>query len=644
MKRRFSLFVSAVLASALIFSCAGEPKAVVSVAPAASQPAAPAAQPAAPAPQPAAPAAPKVAPDKQPLDLALIHVNDTHAKLDPILAEFKVDIDDMLKGKRTFMELGGFPQLWSAVDQLRSENPNSLFLHAGDVFQGTLYFTQFEGKADLDFLNAMGLDVMELGNHEFDKGPAPLAAFAAGAKFPVICANVDVSADPQLSKVIKPYVVKTIGKAKVGIIGLITPDTPYISSPGKTLVFQDPAEAAAKYVKELEAQGVNKIIVLSHMGYEADKELAAKETGIDVIIGGHSHTLLGDFKDFGKTTDGDYPTIVKDASGANVLIATSWQWANAVGTLKLSFDADGKVVSYKGEPKLLAGKEKFRVYDLPGADGKNKRVEFTLGADGNYAVREYNGKAYAAVPDDPAPYFAAAEKLVAKFAADKRILFEDPKPEGVAKLKPYAAAIDDLKKKIATKAAEELKRANNVGPGPLIADGMIWKTGADIAVMNPGGVRVDLIAGDISVAKVYELQPFANTLVTADLTGAEVVKVLEDMTGFCIASYGVKPDTAYAYVSGVKFTLMVNAAAGSRVKDVMVKRADGSYAPIDPAKKYKVVVNNFMADGGDKNFTLAKLPADRKYDTGFIDSEAMLDYVLGKTLKNSGEERIKNEM
>jgi 5'-nucleotidase len=633
MKRRFTFFVSAVMAAALLFSCAGAPQAAA--------PAQQSAQTAQAAPAKAAePAKPAV--DSNPLEVSLFHVNDTHAKLDPTLAEFKVDISDSLKGKRTFLEVGGFPQLWSAIEKLRAESKNSLFLHAGDVFQGTLYFTQFEGKADLDFLNAMKLDGMTLGNHEFDKGPATLAAFASGASFPVVCANVDVSADKSLSSLIKPYAIKNVDKARIGLIGLITPDTPYISSPGKTVVFKDPVESAQKYVKELEAQGVNKIVVLSHMGYENDKVLASKVAGIDVIIGGHSHSLLGDFKDFGKTADGPYPTAVKAPDGNDVLIATSWQWANAVGVLKLSFDASGKVVKYVGEPKLPAGLEKGRVYDLPDAAGKLKRVEFTRNNDGLYLAREYDGKAYAGVPKDPAPYYAALKALSAKFAADKRLLFVEAKPEGVAKLKPYAASLNELKKKVATKAAEELKRFNNVGPGPIIADSMLWKTGAEIAIMNPGGVRVDLVSGDISVAQVYELQPFANTLMTMELTGDEVVKTLEDMSDFCIVSYGKKPDTAYVYVAGVKMTLMVNQPVGSRVKDVMVKKADGSFAPIDSAKKYKVVVNNFMGTGGDKNFTLGKISGDRKYDTGFIDSEAMLDYVLGKTLKNSGEERVKN--
>lgn len=114
------------------------------------------------------------------------------------------------------------------------------------------------------------------------------------------------------------------------------------------------------------------------------------------------------------------------------------------------------------------------------------------------------------------------------------------------------------------------------------------------------------------------------------------------MTDFCITSYAKAPETAYVYVSGLKLTLLVNNAKGSRVSEVMVRAKDGSWQPLDSKATYKLVVNNFMADGGDKNVTLGAIPKARKYDTGFVDSEVMLDYVLGKTLKETNEERVKN--
>jgi len=582
--------------------------------------------------------------DATPLSLSIFHVNDTHAKLESSLTEFRVDISPELKAKRTFVELGGFARLWAAVEALRAEKPNSFFLHAGDVFQGTLYFTEFKGKADEDFLNAMGLDAMVIGNHEFDKGPSVLADFIKDAKFPVLACNVDLSAEPSLKDSIKPYVIKDVAGAKVAIVGIANPDTPDISSPGPTVKFLDPVSSLEKAVKELEAKGINKIVVLSHGGYELDQDLSSKVNGVDVIVGGHSHYVLGPVADLGLKSQGDYPTVVKSPAGDPVLVVTSWNWANMIGVLDVDFDKDGKITSFNGSSKLLAGLDKFRIYDLPDGDGKLKRVEFVRTADGTYSAKEYDGKAYKVVPSEKAleNYMTAFNALVSRFKDDSRFLFMDPKKEGVEKLAKYSPALDALKAKIATKAEDALKRGNNTGPGPIIADSMIWKTGADIAIMNPGGVRVDLDSGDISVAKVYELQPFANTLVTLDVSGEEVQKILEDMTDFAINKYAKDPETAYVYVSGLKLTLLVNNAKGSRVTDVMVKAKDGSWQPLDPKGTYKLVVNNFIADGGDKNVTLGAIPKARKYDTGYVDSEAMLDYVFGKTLKETKEERVKN--
>ncbi len=633
-----SLAAGLLVALAFLGGCAGAPAAKVAVSePAAAAQGAPAAE----APKPAGP---KV--DGVPLDLAIFHINDSHAKLEAAYSEFRIDLDDSLKGKRTFAVLGGFPRLWSAVDQLRAQNPNSLFLDAGDVFQGSLFFTQFAGMADLDFLNAMKLDAMVLGNHEFDKGTDTLVNFMKASKFPVLACNVDASASPAFAALLKPWVIKTVGAGRIGIIGLANPDTPYISSPGPDVKFLDPLSSVSKALSELTAQGVDKIIVLSHMGYDADLALAAKARDVDVIVGGHSHSLLGEDADLGLKTSGSYPTVVKGADGNPVLVVTAWQWAQAIGVLNLSFDAKGNVTKWSGQPKFVAGTDKFRIYDLPDENGKNQRVEFTRTAAGSYQAKMNNGKAYAADPGakTEASYLSTLDKLMGRFASDPRFIFVDEKSEGVAMLKTYSSAVDALKKKIAGVAAEDLKRLNDQGPGPLIADGMRWKTGAQIAMMNPGGVRVDLSAGDLSVAKIYELQPFANTLVTMNVTGDQLLKIFDDMTDFCISSYGKNVNTAYAYVSGVKFTLMVNAPKGSRVLNVQVENKDGSWAALDAAATYSLVVNNFMAGGGDKNFTMAGL-AD-KYDTGFIDSEAMLDYVANQKegLKNITESRIKNVM
>lgn len=205
-------------------------------------------------------------------ELRVLHTNDTHAHLDNIARRV------------------------TAIHTAR--NDHTLLLDAGDVFSGTLYFNQFNGLADLFFMNELKYDAMTFGNHEFDKGPGTLAEFIKQAKFPFVSANLDFSADADLKGLshselgkgepgqIYPAVIKEIAGEKVGIIGLTTPETSVLSSPGPDIKFADEVESAQKQVDALEAEGINKIIVLSHLGYTVDQQLAEAVDGIDIIVGG----------------------------------------------------------------------------------------------------------------------------------------------------------------------------------------------------------------------------------------------------------------------------------------------------------------------------------------------------------------------
>jgi 5'-nucleotidase/UDP-sugar diphosphatase len=592
-----------------------------------------------------------VAADATALELTIAHVNDAHSKLDPALTKLTVTINDTLKSKAVYVELGGITRMVSAIAGVRKQNPNVLFLNAGDMFQGSLYFTQFVGAADVDFWNLMKLDAATLGNHEFDKGPDVLNKnLLFKAAFPIVSSNVDASAEPLVTAnfLITNYYIKQFGSAKVGIIGLTTTDTPNISSPGKNIVFNEYVASVGKAVANLTAKGVNKIVLLTHIGYDEDKTLAAKLSGVDVIVGGHSHTLLGDFSSVGMTASGQYPTEVKDKDGNTVLVVQAYQWVNVLGNLNVSFDAGGKVVKWAGAPKLVASASPIRVYDVPNVSGALKRVQFTVGPAGAIYINEYNSansKYEVAIADDPDSttdqydaYKAVYGAVVAKLSADPAVLFTTDDAAAKTKLEGYSKGVRELEAKIACTALEDLPRGPNKGPGPLIADSMVWKTGAQIGIMNPGGVRINLQQGTVSVAKVYELQPFGNTLVTVSLKGSDVVKAFEDMIDMQIGGKAVDASNPLIYVSGVRFTLDVKKPMGQRVSAVMVKDSKGAESALDPNGSYKVVVNNFMAAGGDKNATLGA--ATGKYDTGYVDSEAFLDFVQGKELSNIKEDRI----
>ncbi len=620
--KRF-LLPLAVLAAAILASCATPPAALSA--------------------HKAAPARSASAEPAQPLVLTILHVNDTHSKLEPTQVRLTLDIDEALKGKAVYAELGGFPNLMSAVQTLRQQSPNVLFLHAGDMFQGTLYFTQFQGAADTDFWNLMKLDVATLGNHEFDKGPSVLLAnLLQKARFTIVSSNVDISAEPQLRPVkMLPYTVRLVQGQEVGIIGLTTVETPFISSPGNNIVFNQAALSVQKAANELAARGVNKLIVLSHQGYTEDVELASELSGIDLIVGGHSHTLLGDFSAIGVSSAGPYPTLAKARDGATVLVVQASEWGKFLGDIQLDFDAAGVVRSWKASPKAVVGRQWFRVYDLPNLAGEPKRVQFAPDSTGSTVVTEYDGKGYVPVTSAPQAeaYGRVHLQLLRRLDAEPEVILVDPDPAGAAKLAAYSAGVNQLKGQIIAQAGEDLVRRLNSGTGPIIADGMAWKTGAQVALNNPGGVRININQGPISVATVYELLPFANTLVTLSLKGGDLVKTIEDGADFQISRYGTDPNNPYLYVSGIRFNLQLAKPKGQRVTAVEVKGADGTWAPLNAEAVYKVVVNNFMAAGGDRYDTLKETAG--KYDTGFNDAEVFMEYIKDKTLVNLPEQRIR---
>jgi 5'-nucleotidase / UDP-sugar diphosphatase len=571
--------------------------------------------------------------------LTIVHVNDTHSKFEPTQTKLIMDLDDQLKAKPVYVELGGFPQAADIIKKLRAKEVNPVLVHAGDFVQGSLYFTKYEGVADLLFWNTVKPTVATLGNHEFDKGPAFLMNKWLGqTRFNLVEANVDFSKDPDLAWVApKPFVIKEVGNQKIGFIGATTPETPFISNPGNSVVFNDPVTSVQKAVDELTKQGVNKIVLVSHLGYEVDKDLATKVAGVDVIVGGHSHTLLGDWKAVGLGDKNPYPTVLKDKAGDTTLVVQAWEWAKVVGDLKVNFDADGKVVSWAGAPQAVLGNAWFRVYDVPNPKGELKRVQFTK-TEAGISVKEFDGKTYVPVSDElEAFYLGDYIKLYGALAKEPELAMTAGDKGTKALMADFQAGVKELQATVASQVGEDMKRGLNVGPGPVIADSMRAKTGAQIALSNSGGIRTDFVQGPLTVAQVYENIPFGNTLVLLKMTGENVVKAIEDGVDFAWNAYPHEfPVNPLLYVSGIKFDVNTAKPNGSRVSNAMV--LDGAaYKPLDPAATYTVVVNNFMAGGGDKYFTLKATPD--QMDTGMIDAEALLDYVQGKTLKNT-EARI----
>ncbi|SHF26208.1 5'-nucleotidase [Ruegeria intermedia] len=276
--------------------------------------------------------------------LTILHTNDLHSRIESIN---KYDSTCDAEGEAEGKCFGGVARLKTVVDAKRAEMPdaNLLLLDAGDPFQGSLFYTTYKGAAEAEFMEAIGYDVMAVGNHEFDDGPAGLAAFIDAVSFPVISGNLDLSSSAELKGKVQNHVVLEVGGQKIGIISALATDTVETSSPGKDVVFQDEIDSLAADVAALEAEGVNIIIALNHVGLAKDIEIAEKVPGIDLVVGGHSHTLLSNTDD---GAAGPYPMMVGD-----VPVVQAYAYSKYLGEIELTFDDDGNLVSAQGEPILL---------------------------------------------------------------------------------------------------------------------------------------------------------------------------------------------------------------------------------------------------------------------------------------------------
>ena len=274
--------------------------------------------------------------------LTILHTNDFHARFEPISKyDGPCGAEDNTEGKC----FGGTARLVTAIKQAKGRTNNAILVDGGDQFQGTLFYTYYKGQMAAEMMNKLGYDGMTVGNHEFDDGPEVLASFMSAVEFPILMSNADVSAEPLLANTLAKSTVIERGGEKIGLIGLTPEDTDELASPGDNITFSDPVVAVQGEVDALTAMGVNKIIVLSHSSYAIDQKVAAGTTGVDVIVGGHSNTLLSNTNE---RAEGPYPTMV-----GNTAIVQAYAYGKYLGELNVTFDDAGNITQATGEPILI---------------------------------------------------------------------------------------------------------------------------------------------------------------------------------------------------------------------------------------------------------------------------------------------------
>lgn len=479
--------------------------------------------------------------------LTILHINDFHSRIEPIN---KYDSTCSAKETEANECFGGIARVKSAIDAKRAElkGGNLLVLDAGDEFQGSLYYSTFKSGPVAEFMNGIGFDAMAIGNHEFDDGPAELDKLIGAVKFPIISGNTIAAKGSLLDGKYKGYVIKEIGGQKVAIVSVLAKDTGETSSPGKDITFEDEIAYLQTAVKEIEAEGVDKIIALTHVGYLKDQEIAEKVDGIDVVVGGHSHTYLSSTD---KKSSGPYPTLVKSPSGVEVPVVTAYAYSKYLGDLTVTFDDKGVVTSAKGAPLLLDASVK---------------------------------------PDEG---YAARVKELGK-----------PLEELKAKVVGSSTGVIDGDRKSC--------RAVECSMGNLVADAALDRVasqGITISIANGGGLRASIDAGDVSMGEVLTVLPFQNTIATFQMDGAGIKEALENGVSQVDEGAGRFPQ-----VAGLKYTFDRSKPVGSRITSVEVKEGD-TFVPLEAAKTYGVVTNNYVRGGGDGYKTFAT-KAVNAYDYG----------------------------
>jgi len=515
------------------------------------------------------------------MDLTILHINDQHSNLDAKTGrKLSLAGADGVRREVT-VDAGGFPRVTAAFKELAEGRPNLLKLHAGDALTGTLYFNRAGpmGKPDADMMNTVCFDTFTLGNHEFDKGDTELKTFIERlqtneCKTPAISANVkfgeNSALNPAKSDLVKPYVVVQRDEQPIGIVGLtVAEKTKTASSPDADTTFESELTAAQRAIDELTAQGVNKIVIASHIGYGLDKTLIPQLKGVDVVVGGDSHTLLGpdsmntDYKV--GTTGGTYAEALKNADGDTTCLVQAWEYSQIVGELNVKFDDQGRVTECAGTPHVLIG-DNFKVGGADPSAADLTAFKADVAASGFLRITQPDAAATAVLKpfaDEIAEFKVTNVALATTELCSRRV------PGGIGSIDYTRSSAS------CTTLGEVNRRGGDIQQ--LVAQAYVEVAnanygGADISLQSGGGVREPLAAGEVTAATVISVLPFGNMLYRLDITGAEARGMVEDG------------------LDGV-----------------------------------------FKATGGDGYTTLANVPAERRTDIGILDSDVFQSYIDSQT-------------
>jgi 5'-nucleotidase len=525
-------------------------------------------------------------PPGQLIDLQLLAFNDYHGH-----------VESTTPGTILDEPAGGGEYLSAKLSELREDNKYSLTVAAGDLIGGSPAFSGlFHDEPSVETLNVMDLDISGVGNHEFDEGVDELLRMQNGGCHPVdgcyfpsepypgadfqwLAANVvnEVGDTP-----LPPYEIKKINSVKVGFIGMTleATDTLVAAAGIQGWDFLDEAETANALVPELQAQGVEAIVVLLHEGGSqtpppGDVDACvgisgpvvaindALDPAIDVMITGHTHL--------------PYNCLLDDSAGNPRIVTSSYSFGRVVSDVSLVLDK------------------------------RTKDVRRDLSSATNYVVDQ------ASLTPDP-----DITSIIEKWQP----LFDESGNT------PIGSITADINRGGTPPGTD---RGVESAAGNLVADAQLWATssnGAEVAFMNPGGVRSELLYaqsgsegdGVVTFGEAFTFQPFGNSLKTFDMTGAQILSALEEQC----QPPGSRPFLHLGVSNGLTYDLVTDIVAGECVS-ITISNVVLNGLALSPTATYQVTVNSFLSDGGD-NFGSFDAVAGPKLDGG-NDLQALTNYL-----------------
>lgn len=561
--------------------------------------------------------------------LNILHMNDSHSHLDESTTQLLLKTSEH-KREPIQVSFGGFPRVTALFNQLSVQSPNTLKIHAGDALVGDLYFKIGRGEAEAKMMNSICFDSFTLGNHEFDNGDTALLKFlndldntsVCSNKTAVLSSNVVFGEGSALykSQRVQPYTIVHRAGEDIGLIGLTTAfKTKHSSRPDANTEFLDEVQSVQNAINQLNTQGVNKIVLQSHIGYQQDLELIQQLEGVDVVIGGDSHSLLANEKlaDYGITPQGSYPTVSQDKNGRRVCVAQAAQYAYVVGQLNVEFDHDGHVVNCMGRPHILVGDNFQRVGNLPAFTlNELDVIRQDIQASGSFSIVQ---------PDKNTEVLLEPYRLAKKLFGQQNIAqatshFCLRRVPGTWR-DAFRSELGDICNR------NQFTHAHGGDIQQLVAEAYL-KQGqryfqADVSLINGGGVREDIALGPITVEKIYRILAFDNTLVQLNMQGAELKAMLEDAIQAVLNDQG----GSYPYTGGMTWQVDLNQPFGQRISHIKIRDAQNQVQDLDLARTYRLITIDFLADGQGSYHTLGQIRGDRRVEVGLDYTEAFLQYL-----------------